>query len=162
MAAGRGDLNIQDQIAELTGLAVDFFEGGKLDESESLLSTLLSIDPDNLVSIKYLGLIEATKGAHRQAITRLSRYIALKGDDPVACNVLSACHFEIGDCQGALEFADRAIQLHGAYQAAHNNRGTALNGLGRYEEALAAFQMSLAIDPRDPVAMINIGNALRA
>ena len=44
---------------------------------------------------------------------------------------------------------------------AHSNRGIALRDLGRFEEALAACDRAIEIDPRHAVAHTNRGNALR-
>jgi tetratricopeptide (TPR) repeat protein len=156
------NLNISEQIAELATFAVGLFDGGKLDESKEILSTILQIDSENFVAIKYVGIIAASKGSYVEAIKYLTLCVQLRDDDAVVCNVLSVCHFEIGNYQQALDFADRAIALRRTYHEAHNNRGNALNGLGRSEEALAAFRTSLIINPNDPVVMINIGNSLRA
>lgn len=155
------NLGVSEQIAELAALAVTLFESGNLDESENILSTICSISPDNFISVKYLGIIAASKGSHDQAIRYLNSSVELKDDDAVVHNALSVCHFEARDYQQALDCADRAILLRRTYHEAHNNRGNALEGLGRSEEALAAFGASLVIHPNDPVVMINIGNALR-
>jgi len=39
----------------------------------------------------------------------------------------------------------------------HANRGVALAGLGRYPDALQAFESALGLDPRDLTALNNIG-----
>jgi predicted O-linked N-acetylglucosamine transferase (SPINDLY family) len=45
--------------------------------------------------------------------------------------------------------------------AAHNNRGNALNKLGRYGDAVATFDRAIAIKPDFAEAFNNRGNALR-
>jgi tetratricopeptide (TPR) repeat protein len=56
----------------------------------------------------------------------------------------------------ALEAFDKAIEQESGYIEAHNNRGSALVKLSRYQEALSSFQRVLAIDPNHTVARDNL------
>jgi tetratricopeptide (TPR) repeat protein len=55
-----------------------------------------------------------------------------------------------------------AVAAAPSNSAAHNNLGTALNDLGRTDEAIACFQKAIALAPRLPMAYGNMGFSLRA
>jgi Flp pilus assembly protein TadD len=44
---------------------------------------------------------------------------------------------------------EQAIHLDPYYARAYNNMGSALNELGRYEEALVALKQTIRLDPKD-------------
>jgi tetratricopeptide (TPR) repeat protein len=152
---------VDDQVSELLGIATAMFNGGNLDGSKEVLTTLNVVSPANFGVLKLLGIIAATERRYGEAATLLDQAIRLNGRDALAWNVLSVCRFKGGDYPGALDSADRAIGLRGGFGEAHNNRGNALNRLGRQTAALAAFERALSILPGDAEILVNIGNVLR-
>ena len=152
---------VDDQVSELLGIATSLFDAGNLEGSTEILSTLNVVSPANCAVLKLLGIIAATAGRHAEAARLLEQAVGIDDRDALAWNVLSVCRFQGGDYQGALDCADRAIGLRKTFGEAHNNRGNALNRLGRQADALAAFETALAILPGDAEILVNIGNALR-
>ncbi|PZV25010.1 MAG: hypothetical protein DCF12_16555 [Snowella sp.] len=63
--------------------------------------------------------------------------------------------------KNALSYFDNAIKLDLFYHQAWNNRGIALDDLGRNEEAIASFDEALKIKPDDHDVWYNRGIALR-
>ena len=51
------------------------------------------------------------------------------------------------DYQGAIEDCNRAIALDANFALAHNSRGIIKFILGRYAEAIAAYNQAIALDP---------------
>ncbi|MDI1495264.1 MAG: TPR repeat-containing protein [Cenarchaeum symbiont of Oopsacas minuta] len=49
----------------------------------------------------------------------------------------------------ALSYFDQALIIHPRDPDLLNGKGASLRSLGRYDEALECFNMSLQIDPRD-------------
>ncbi|WP_204103777.1 MULTISPECIES: CHAT domain-containing tetratricopeptide repeat protein [Spirulina sp. CCY15215] len=66
-----------------------------------------------------------------------------------------------GDIRGALSCCEQAIEIQPNYLDAYNGRGTALNEMGRKEEAIADFNKALEIQPNDHHAYTGRGTALR-
>jgi Flp pilus assembly protein TadD len=66
----------------------------------------------------------------------------------------------IGDVEGCLRHARRAIELHPTYDPAWNLSGRALMLLGRYEEARTAFERAAAIRPESGLYRNNVAGAL--
>jgi tetratricopeptide (TPR) repeat protein len=60
----------------------------------------------------------------------------------------------------ALELIGRAIGINPGGAAAHCNRGSALEALGRLEAALASFEHAVSIDPKHVEAQFNRANVL--
>src|SRR5215472_9708233 len=65
-----------------------------------------------------------------------------------------------GEHAAALRQIDAAITVNPAIAAAHNNRGVALNALGRRDDALASFERAVALAPDYFDAWRNRANTL--
>ena len=65
------------------------------------------------------------------------------------------------DFPGALEIFERVLAANPDIPEAWNNKGVALYGLGRIEEAGESYDRSLALDPENLDAMRNKGFLLR-
>ncbi len=70
--------------------------------------------------------------------------------------------FQRGDPAAAVAQIDRALKRNPNDAAAHNNRGNALLGLRRRDEALASYDRALALQPAYADAQCNRGAALHA
>ena len=84
--------------------------------------------------------------------------------------------FELGNLfnadehyEAAIASFDRALTLQPGFHAAWNNRGIALDNLGRYGEAIASYDRALALQPNDyrvwsnrAIAEIKLGNSEEA
>jgi tetratricopeptide (TPR) repeat protein len=62
----------------------------------------------------------------------------------------------------AFENYDRALYIAPNDPVVYDNRGTALEGLGRHDEAIADFSRAIALDPHDTSAYSNRATAYRA
>ncbi len=65
-----------------------------------------------------------------------------------------------GDFIGAIASYDRALEIKPDFHQAWNNRGNALDDLGRLEQAIASYDRALEIKPDFHQAWNNRGNAL--
>jgi tetratricopeptide (TPR) repeat protein len=70
-----------------------------------------------------------------------------------------ACHRQ-GDNMAAAEWFRRAVDLRSDVPSYHFHLAEALRALERYEDARAAYQRALALDPRNADAHYGLGNAL--
>ena len=62
-----------------------------------------------------------------------------------------------GSTRNAISHFDETIRLNPNVISAYKNRGTAKAELGRHEEAIADYDVSLGLRPRDAEAHITIG-----
>jgi lipoprotein NlpI len=62
-----------------------------------------------------------------------------------------------GDCAGALTGFNEVIRREPRHLDAHNNRGVALQMLGRHQDAIDDFSLALSLNPKLPVALFSRG-----
>lgn len=79
-----------------------------------------------------------------------------------ALHLLGVIELQNRDAEKGLALMDRAMALRPVDPDILSNRGLALFGLQRVDEALESYDRALAIRPRDPKSLNNRGNALRA
>jgi tetratricopeptide (TPR) repeat protein len=110
-------------VAAHVGKGMALVRLGRYEEAEESLDRAKSIEPDNLD-------VNLCKGYAAQGLRQEEK---------------AAASFE-----EALNYAEQKLQLNPEYSAAHNTRALALLELGRYEEALEAFERTREIEPTYP------------
>ena len=83
-------------------------------------------------------------------------------DDPLALYYAGMANFSSGRLQTAEALLRRATTLaprHAETRSAHAN---VLHEMKRYDDAVAAFRVSIALSPADAALRFNFGNAARA
>lgn len=78
-----------------------------------------------------------------------------------ALHLLGVIAHETADHQRAVDLIGRALALHAGNAALFNNRGNALQALGRLDAAVADYDRAIAIEPDYAQAHCNRGNALQ-
>jgi tetratricopeptide (TPR) repeat protein len=73
---------------------------------------------------------------------------------------LAYYHAELKNFEAALDCYDKALEIDPQYAFAWNNKGNALNNLGRNEAALDCYNKALEIDPQVAFAWNGKGNVL--
>ena len=89
----------------------------------------------------------------RKEAVRLSRLaLSLDDDDPdtlASASVISA--FMVGDCEGAIGMADRAVALNPNSFSAWLGRGWVYRIAGLQQEAVQSFERAIRMSPIDPL-----------
>jgi adenylate cyclase len=95
----------------------------------------------------------------RKEAVRLSRLaLSVDNDDPqtlAAAAVISA--FMVGDSEGEIEMADRAVALNPNSYLAWSGRGHVYRIMGLPEEAVRSFERAIRMSPVDPVLYQTFG-----
>ena len=88
----------------------------------------------------------------RKEAVRLSRLaLSIDDGDPDTLAVGSVITaFMVGDCESAIEMADRAIALNPNSYTAWNMRGWVYRNAGLPEEAVGSFERAIRMSPIDP------------
>jgi len=81
-------------------------------------------------------------------------------EDVVVLSNRSATHAQRRRFDKALVDADRALKLQPGWPRLHHRRGHALFHLGRYSEAIRAFEAGVKLDPEDGTLRDALGKAL--
>ncbi|HET6371244.1 MAG TPA: tetratricopeptide repeat protein, partial [Nitrospiria bacterium] len=141
-------------------LGVALSREGRLDEAAANFSKVLSINPNDAVSLNNLGIISSRQGKAKEAIEQFRKAIANKPD-------YAEAHYNLGLVLAAKRKPDeavahyqRAIEIDPDYQAAHLNLGLILAGEGRLDEANVHLTRAVAIDPGDQKAQRGLGFVL--
>ncbi len=79
-----------------------------------------------------------------------------------ALNLLAAIHLQKGDLEQFVLLSGRSLEIQPQQPYPLNNRGNALQQLGRHAEALTSFEQAIALRPDFATAHYNRGNALRS
>jgi len=100
----------------------------------------------------------------KEAVRLLRLALSLDDSDPdiLAWASLTSA-FMVGDCEGAIEMADRAVTLNPNSYWAWNARGWAYRNAGLPEQAVGSFERAVRMSPIDPLlhrAFVGVAQAL--
>jgi tetratricopeptide (TPR) repeat protein len=96
-----------------------------------------------------------------EAMALTERAVQHHPNEAVAHNLHGLGKLKAGLHQTALESFDRAAALDPRLSLVQYNRGLALDGLNRLEEAAAAYEAALALTPDSPLTLHNLAVVLR-
>jgi tetratricopeptide (TPR) repeat protein len=108
------------------------------------------------------GLAHHQAGRLGEAEARYRETLAAAPDHADALHLLGVLASQVGRHDVAVDLIDLAIRQDGKNSLYHSNRGLALHGLRRFEEALAAYDRALALRPNYAEALFNRAVTLQA
>lgn len=88
----------------------------------------------------------------------LMRARSLAPEEPLVHFRLALLYVDTGHPAEAVSALDASLRLHPGNARAHNNRGSALQMLGRLDEAAQAFRRALELSPDLPQPYANLGH----
>ena len=106
------------------------------------------------VALHQAGRLAEAEPLYRQVLAAQPRHFD-------SMHLLGVIHYQRGEREAAIRQIDAALAVNPDVAAAHNNRGSALNDLGRAEEALASYDRAIVLKPDYAEAHYNRGNVLR-
>jgi protein O-GlcNAc transferase len=133
---------------------------GKLDDALAAYRHALALRPDFAEACNNLGVVLAQQGKFAQALDAYDRAIKLRPDDLEAAYNRAVALQQQGRLQEA-GAAYRAIVRRSPSSLVYLNLGGVEQELGRLDDALAAFEQALALDPAYPQAHFNRGAVLQ-
>ena len=140
--------------------AMTLHQSGRIDEAERLYRDILRHIPNHPGPLHFLGVIEAQRGRHGEAVAWMDRAIAADPKNPAVHYNRANSLRELKRQEEALVGFDLALAAKPDHVAALNNRGTLLQELGRRQEALASFDRALVFDPNNTGVLSNRGYLL--
>jgi tetratricopeptide (TPR) repeat protein len=138
-AEWQGTVEIQSMLARIA------LARGDTDRARSTIAAIqdsANLDPAMLNQVGQL-LLDTAEWDEAQAM--FERSLALLPENPIARDGLARLHLERDEFAEAAECALEAASWLHYFPAAHYHLGLALRGLGREEEAIQAFETSLAL-----------------
>ena len=146
---------VEPQEATYTNSERAFLDG-RYDEAVDLFTRYTEKQPDNPWGHYMLGLsawkdgrLDVAEGAFQQTLTLDPNHLK-------SCLNLARVLLESKRAYEALPVLDRALAIDSTATAAYRLRGNALHDLNRDDEAVAAYQSAIRLDPEDAWSMNNL------
>jgi len=130
--------------------------------AERELEAAIALDPRNVTSHNYLGVVRQHLGRLDAAKAAYEAALRLAPDDPFVAANYGNCLLARGEVAQAIECLRRAVAREPRNPVAHNNLGSALNAAGDARGAAAAYRKAVEVEPRYAPGWFNLGLALRA
>jgi tetratricopeptide (TPR) repeat protein len=130
---------------------------GRYAEAAAALQAVLQREPDNRAALTGLALAFQRMGRGEQEMNVLHRAVDAHPEDYELQLHLADAHFLRGDARGTSEHLERAIELEPQRVDAWWRRGRYLGRAGMLDEAGAAFDEALRLDPGDPGLLVDAG-----
>jgi protein O-GlcNAc transferase len=149
-----------DQLALAFREATALHQAGRLPEAEQIYRHILRSQPKHFESHFLLGVIQAQRGSHSDAVRQFDVALKLNPKNAAVHNSRGVSLGKLKRVSEALACFDRAIALQPDNPEAHSNRANALRELDRAEEALTSSNRAIALKPEYAEALNNRANVL--
>lgn len=141
-------------------VALGHHQAGRLSEAEAAYRDILSVEPDDIDALHFLGVVAYQQGKHDQAAELISRALMRNAFNATAHNNLGNVWVALGKPSEAITCYRQALVLSPEYIDALVNLGTALVLQGKLDEAIASLRKALALKPDVPHALSHLAGAL--
>jgi Tfp pilus assembly protein PilF len=150
LAAPEMTRQIPIPLDELLQLATDFLDGGRLDDSERLLTHILLAAPDTAAALHLNAILNYRSNRHEVAASQLERAIELAPHSIIYWRNLCPIYERLGRYDDALRVGRRALDMDSSdLQTLHNLALVHYRRLA-LDESLACARQALALDPEAP------------
>ena len=144
-------------VGEVTyEIAERAFLDGRYDEAVDLFTRYTEKKPDNSFGHYMLGLSAWKDGRLDIAEGEFQKSLTLDPNHQKSCLNLARVLLEGHRPTEALTVLDRAVEIDSTSGSAYRLKGNALGDLGRNDEAVAAYQSAIQLDPEDAWSMNNL------
>ncbi len=132
---------------ELIQVASDHVQAGRLDQARQLYEQVLRASPRDVNALYGLAELLGRLNQTRQAIELLGRAIEVQDRHADLHVLLSYLLVQTGDIEGAQQSARRAIKLDPNKEAGYRMLADCHHRMHRLDEAIAAVEKALSVDP---------------
>jgi protein O-mannosyl-transferase len=129
-------------------------------DTATLWSHVLKLDPNSSIAHYNLGRFLAKKGKHTDAISHYRQALNIRPDDPDAHNNLGLLLAIRGEVQASLDEFQTAAQIDPNYAKAFFNLGRVYARQGELEKAIQNYRHALKLDPNQAEIHLGLGNVL--
>lgn len=121
------------------GMGRCYFGLKKPDEAQAAFTRAVKINPGLWKSHSYLGLLAGHRKEFTASIAHYRQALALKPDNIDLINNLAVSYYLAGDYGQAVDLLTKAVQKKGADKRILNNLALSYCRIGEYDKALSAF-----------------------
>src|SRR5712692_759996 len=147
-------------VPQKLDIALRSHRAGRLSEAEAAYSEVLSVDPENIDALHFLGVVAYQRNEHGRAEELISRALSRNASNAPAYSNLGNALGAQGKLDAAMVCYERALALQPEYADAWVNLGVAFRAKGELDKAVQCYQRALSRAPDVPMAHFNLGNAL--
>lgn len=117
-------------------------------KAEADLQTALKLEPDQPLTLNYLGYSWIDQNVNlRAGLKLIEKAVSLKPDDGYIVDSLGWAHYRLGNYQKAVEFLERAVELRPEDPVLNDHLGDAYWQVGRIREARFQWDQALSLEP---------------
>lgn len=149
-------LGLNDNLTEFARAVAADFAQGNYAKCEEGYAEILSIVPDNVYSLRNLGIIKMRLGKGREAEQLFSSAIKYNPEDDYSHFILGVYYYRNGLNDLAIKSIDQGLQMAPNNAKAHHYLGAIFIQRGMRERARQEFQRVIAIDPTFGDAYYNL------
>ncbi|MBC8793234.1 MAG: hypothetical protein C6Y20_16660 [Tagaea sp. CACIAM 22H2] len=130
---------------------------GEFDAAANCFLKALELDPSNGLAANNLGLVRMAQDRAMEALGAFSQARALLPGQPDILVNIAIAKLTIGDAKGALADLELMAEAAGKNARGHYWRGRVLEALERKDDAIAAYEKALSLDPDHKDAKAALG-----
>ena len=142
--------------------AVGHLQAGRYHEARAGYLQLLAAEPNHIVALHHLGIVEHQLGRSEEAIRLIRRCLALKPGNAHAHSDLAVILMKFGRDEEAIAACRTAISLDAKLATAHSNLGDLMRRRGDHAAAECSYAKAIASHPGFAAAHANRADALVA
>jgi len=136
------------------------FQQQRLESAERVASSILRLNPKDLIALQIVGICMAMQGRTMEAVTPLSKAAQLDPKNAELLSNLARAQHGAELYREVLETYAKLLCLVPDSAQIQTDRGTALAKLKRFDEAEQAYEKAIALQPDYFLAWSNRGNLL--
>ena len=148
------------QLSFFLNKSLEYIRVGNYHSAELLLKQSLKIARNNPDVLRLLGVIEAKKENHQNALKYFKEASQFAPKNGIIYSNIGNVYESLKRYDEALAFHEKSISLAPSYAEAYSNKGNLLFKLKRYDEALASHKQAISLSPAYAEAHSNLGNVL--
>jgi predicted TPR repeat methyltransferase len=149
-------------VAEALALTVGKHREGRFREAAVIYKQILTVDPDNVDALHFLGVAEHQSGRAKAALECLDRALTLEPDHPDALSNRGNVHRTLRNLDQAEADYRRALELRPDDPNILGNLGTVLRARGDLEGAIVVYRAVVAKMPNHATTWQNLAAVLDA
>lgn len=146
-----------NQAPAYDNLGVIYAMKNENDKAIELYKKALHANPDHRNAHVNIGIAYVKNQDYENALKHFSRVLQLARYDPESLYQMGVVHHELKNYQESADWLKRSISKVPNHALAHAFLGRSLKGLGRNEEAISEFQISLRQDQSNGMVHHEIG-----
>jgi tetratricopeptide (TPR) repeat protein len=135
------------KLLEVLQAALDQHHQGQFAQAINLYQRALTLAPNQVDALHYLGVALSQNGENAEALVALSRALREQPRNAAIHNHHGNALAGLGRHQQAIASYDLAISCNLEFADSHYNRGVALSALGQQEPALRSYARAIELKP---------------